>query len=125
MPRKDLVSYCAKVGYRKHPGMLMWLFHRVSGIIIGLFLLAHILGIATPLSVGALLTAMGVSKFVMAFMALLFVFHTANGVRIILMEFACSADHKKFLPHVLVTLGVVAVVGGIFALKLILQGVGL
>jgi succinate dehydrogenase / fumarate reductase cytochrome b subunit len=124
MPRKDLVSYSTKVGYCKHPGMLMWLFHRVSGVMIGLFLVAHIVGIATPLSVGGLLTALGISKFVMAFMALLFVLHTANGVRIILMEFACSGDHKKFMPHIMITLGVVGVVGGILAIKLVLLGLG-
>ena len=115
MPRKDLVTYPSKVGYRKHPGMVVWFFHRVSGVLIGLFLIFHMLGLS------GICPFMGdfVKKTpVVSAMALLFVLHAANGVRIILMEFASSADRKKFLPHLIITLAVVVIVGGAFAAKI-------
>jgi succinate dehydrogenase / fumarate reductase cytochrome b subunit len=119
MPRKDLATYPKKKGYRKHPGMIMWLFHRVSGVLIGLFLIFHMLGI------GGICPFMGEfvkSKYVLTSVGVLFVLHALNGVRIILMEFASSADRKKFLPHLIATVGLVVVIGGIFAVKLIARG---
>lgn len=116
MPRKDLVSYPSKVGYRKHPGMIAWLFHRVSGVIIGLFLIFHMLGVSGICTfVGDIVK----NPFVVAVVSVLFVLHAANGVRIMLMEFWSSADRKKFLPHLAVTLCVIIVVGAVFAFKII------
>jgi succinate dehydrogenase / fumarate reductase cytochrome b subunit len=114
MPRKDLISYPKKRGYRFHPGMVAWLCHRVSGVIIGFFLIFHMLGIS------GVCTYMGEvvkNHYVTAFVSLLFVLHAANGVRIILMEFCSSADRKKFLSHLVVTAAVVAVIGLAFAIK--------
>jgi succinate dehydrogenase / fumarate reductase cytochrome b subunit len=120
MPRKDLVSYSAKVGYRKHPGMVMWLFHRVSGVLIGLFLIFHLLGISGVCGyVGEIVKL----EPVVAAMSVLFALHALNGIRIILMEFCSSADRKKFLPHLLVTVAIVAVVGAFIAFKIITTGV--
>ncbi len=119
MPRKDLVSYSAKVGYRKHPGMVMWLFHRISGVIIGLFLIFHMLG------VGGICEFMGnivKLKPVVAAVSVLFVLHAANGIRIMLMEFFSSADRKKFLPHLIATVTVIVVVGLFFAVKIAATG---
>lgn len=119
MPRKDLVSYPKKVGYRKHPGMVMWFFHRVSGVIIGLFLLFHMLGIS------GICTFMGEFvkiKSVVAVVAVLFVLHALNGIRIILMEFCSSADRQKFLPHLVLTLVVILAVGAVFAAKILSGG---
>jgi succinate dehydrogenase / fumarate reductase cytochrome b subunit len=99
--------------------MVMWLFHRVSGVLIGLFLIFHLLGISGICSfVGDLVKL----KPVVAVMSVLFVLHAFNGIRIILMEFCSSADRKKFLPHLLATVAIVAVVGAIFAFKIIASG---
>jgi succinate dehydrogenase / fumarate reductase cytochrome b subunit len=114
MPRKDLISYPKKRGYRFHPGMVAWLFHRVSGVIIGFFLIFHMLGIS------GVCTFMGdvvKNHYVMAFVSLLFVLHAANGVRIILMEFCSSADRNKFLAHLTVTTVIIAVIGLAFVIK--------
>lgn len=118
MPRKDLVSYSAKVGYRKHPGMVLWLFHRISGGIIGLFIIFHMLGIAGICEFMGNFVKM---KSVVAVVAVLFVLHAANGVRIMLMEFASSADRKKFLPHLVVTVIVVLAIGAVLAAKIASQ----
>jgi succinate dehydrogenase / fumarate reductase cytochrome b subunit len=97
--------------------MVAWLFHRISGVLIGLFLLFHMLGLS------GICPFMGdfVKKApVVGLISLLFVLHAANGVRIILMEFASSADRKKFLPHLMVTLAVVVIIGGAFAVKIMI-----
>ena len=117
MPRKDLVTYPSKVGYRKHPGMVAWLFHRVSGVVVGLFLFFHMLGISGICPFMGDVVKKGP---VVGVVALLFVLHAANGVRIILMEFASSADRKKFLPHLVATLVVVVIIGGAFAAKIMI-----
>lgn len=119
MPRKDLDSCSYKVGYRKHPGMVMWVFHRVSGVLIGLFLIFHLLGVSGVCEfIGDFVKMKGV----IALISFLFVLHAANGVRIVLMEFASSAVRSKFMPHLLVTVGVVVVIGGAFAVKLFTAG---
>jgi succinate dehydrogenase / fumarate reductase cytochrome b subunit len=102
MPRKDLVSYPKRKRYRIDPGMLAWLFHRVSGILIGLFLIFHILGFSgiCPFLSKALGT-----KGVIAAVTVLFALHAANGVRIILVEFATSVEIKKFKVHLSVAAG--------------------
>jgi succinate dehydrogenase / fumarate reductase cytochrome b subunit len=95
--------------------MVMWLFHRISGVFIGFFLIFHMLG------VGGICGFMGEfvkSAPVVAAISVLFVLHAANGVRIMLMEFCSSADRKKFLPHLIATATVIVVVGAFFAFKI-------
>ena len=36
MPRKDLEI--SAMGYRKHPGMVAWILHRVTGVLLVLYL---------------------------------------------------------------------------------------
>jgi len=115
MPRKDIVSYSAKVGYRKHPGMVMWLFHRVSGVLIGFFLISHMLGSS---GICSFLNNNFRLKPVVAAISVLFVLHAANGIRIMLMEFCSSADRKKFLPHLVATATIIIVVGIFFVFKI-------
>ena len=121
MPRKDLMSYPAKVGYRKHPGMVMWLFHRISGGLIGLFLIFHMLGI------GGICEFIGnfvKLKPVVAAVSVLFVLHAVNGLRIMLVEFFSAADRKKFLPYLLATTAVIVIAGAFFAFKIAVQTTG-
>jgi succinate dehydrogenase / fumarate reductase cytochrome b subunit len=96
MPRKDLISYPKKRRYRIDPGMLAWLFHRVSGVLIGLFLIFHILGFS---GICPFLSKVAGTKGVIAAVTLLFALHAANGIRIILVEFASSVEIKKFKVH--------------------------
>ena len=42
MPRKDLEI--SAMGYRKHPGMIAWILHRVTGVILVLYFILHMLG---------------------------------------------------------------------------------
>jgi succinate dehydrogenase / fumarate reductase cytochrome b subunit len=119
MPRKDLTSYPKKVGYRKHPGMVMWLFHRISGVLIGLFLIFHLLGIT---GICTFLGDFVKMKGALATIGVLFVLHAANGIRIMFMEFCSAADRKKFIPYLAATACVIVLVGGLFAFKLFTRG---
>jgi len=119
MPRKDLVSYSPKVGYRKHPGMVMWLSHRISGVLIGFFLISHILGSS---GICSFLSYIFRLKPVVVVISILFILHAANGIRIMLMEFFSSADRKKFLPHLAATITVIIVIGAFFAFKIATRG---
>ena len=116
MPRRDLVSYSVKVGYRKHPGMVMWLFHRISGVLIGFFLISHMLGIS---GICVFIGNFVKLKPVTAVISFLFVLHAANGIRIMLMEFFSSAERKKFLPHLLVTTSAIIIAGAFFAFRIV------
>ena len=115
MPRRDLVTYPQKVGYRMHPGMLMWLFHRVSGVLVGLFLIFHMLGIS---GICSFMAEFVKSRCVVSTIGVLFVLHAANGIRIMMMEFFSAADRKKFLPYLAITAIFVIAVGGLLAFKL-------
>ena len=95
MPRNDLTSYPKKVGYRKHPGMVAWLLHRITGVIIVLYFLCHMLGGICPF-LNDIRTEPGVK----AVMLVSFVFHAFNGVRIMLMEFCCAAERANFKKDV-------------------------
>lgn len=113
MPRKDLVTYPKKVGYRKHPGMVAWLLHRISGVYIGLYLIMHVLGVSGAVSPFLTVTKVSVIK---AIFLAAFAFHAFNGLRIIFMEFGSGADRenfsKYFMAVVFVTI-VITVIGAI------------
>jgi succinate dehydrogenase / fumarate reductase cytochrome b subunit len=113
MPRKDLVTYPKKMGYRKHTGMVAWLLHRITGVIIGAYLIMHILGVSGTVS--PLLSVTGASVIKALFLAS-FAFHAFNGVRIVLMEFGAGATRenfsKYFMAVVFITI-VIAIIGAI------------
>ena len=96
MPRKDLVTYPKKTGYRKHPGMVAWLLHRISGVIIGLYLILHILGASGAVSPFQSVVSLSIVK---ALFLASFSFHAFNGVRIVLMEFGAAAERESFKKY--------------------------
>ena len=97
MPRNDLTSYPKKVGYRKHPGMVAWLLHRITGVIIVLYFLSHIL---VSSDVCSFLNIVRTNAGVKAVMFVSLVFHAFNGVRIMLMEFCNAAERANFKKDV-------------------------
>ncbi|WP_022850571.1 succinate dehydrogenase, cytochrome b556 subunit [Limisalsivibrio acetivorans] len=113
MPRKDLVTYPKKTGYRKHTGMVAWLLHRITGVIIGAYLIMHVLGVSGTFS--PLLAVTG-SAVIQALFLVSFAYHAFNGVRIVLMEFGAGAERENFSKYymavVFITV-VIAVIGAI------------
>lgn len=93
MPRKDLASYPKKMGYRKHSGMVAWLLHRITAVIIVLYFFMHMLSSS---GVCPFLGTIVNNKIVIALMMVSFLFHGINGVRIMMMEFCKSAERDRF-----------------------------
>ncbi|MGC8925147.1 MAG: succinate dehydrogenase, cytochrome b556 subunit, partial [Calditerrivibrio sp.] len=113
MPRKDLVTYPKKVSYKKHTGMTAWLLHRISGVILGLYLLLHIFGKAGYADWFGALTGNAIARIIVL---VAFVYHAFNGFRIVLIDFSNGAEKevfsKQFMVVVLLTI-VVTIIGAI------------
>jgi succinate dehydrogenase / fumarate reductase cytochrome b subunit len=116
MPRKDLISYPKRKRYRIDPGMAAWLFHRVSGVIIGLFLIFHILGFS---GICPFLSKITGTTGIIAAVGVIFAIHAVNGIRIILVEFCSSVEIKKFKVHIAAAAGLILVVSALFVVKLL------
>jgi len=107
MPRSDLISYQKKVSYHKHPGTIAWLLHRVTGVVIGFYLIFHIL--ATTGVLGWFNSVSG-NQWVKAFILLTILFHAFNGVRIIVVDFFTGYDKTLFFKQVMAVTFLVIIV---------------
>lgn len=94
MPRKDIEI--SAMGYRKHPGMVAWLLHRVTGILLVLYFIMHMLGTA---GVCAFLPTIVQNIYVEAVVIVMFSIHAMNGLRIIFMEFFQAAEKGAFSKY--------------------------
>lgn len=109
MPRKDLET--SAMSYRKHPGMIAWLLHRISGIILVLYFIMHMLGSA---GVCAFMPTIVQNLYVEIVIVIMFAWHAMNGLRIIFMEFFKAAERgcfKKMLAVFTVFAVIIAAVG--------------
>ncbi len=113
MPRKDLITYPKKVSYKKHTGMTAWLIHRVTGVILGFYLIFHILGKS---GVAEWFTSLTANPAVRIVVLVTFSYHAFNGFRIVLMDFANGAEKsvfsKQFMVVIFLTI-IVSVLGAI------------
>lgn len=115
MPRRDITCYPKKVGYRKHPGMVAWLLHRITGVIIVLYLVFHMVGSAGLCS---FLPELVQSSAVKAVLLVSFVFHALNGLRIICMEFWKSAERENFKRDFYVVVGLTIILSAVGIVQL-------
>ncbi len=113
MPRRDLVTYPKKVSYRKHTGMVAWLLHRITGVIIGLYLIFHILAKSGVAGWFNTLTSNPIARTIIL---VTFAYHAFNGFRIILIDFSTGSEigvfSKQFMVVIFLTI-IVSVLGAI------------
>lgn len=101
------------INYYKDTGSYAWIFHRISGIALILYLFLHIWSIS-PLTEGKAAFEKKMSLYsgtlfsIVEWLLFAFVlFHALNGVRIILIDWAEGARYHKQLFYYSVIIGVI------------------
>ncbi|MDE7168842.1 MAG: succinate dehydrogenase [Mucispirillum sp.] len=102
MPRRD---YKPDNGYKWHPGMQAWVFHRITGLLLVLYFILHMLGSG---GVCSFLPNIVQNVYVEGAVVVMFAWHAMNGLRIIFMEF-CGAAEKGNFKKALVVFTLLAV----------------
>lgn len=121
MSGKDRETANVGAGLWKGAGMWAWLFHRVSGVVLAVYIFAHIWVISTAAASGkstfdAMFETLESPLFVVLDLALLaaVVYHALNGIRIILFDLGVAIRRQKTLWYVV--LGVSVAVMAVFAI---------
>jgi len=103
--------------YRWQTGAMAWLIHRITGAVVGLYLLLHILG-QFGMKYGGLerLRDFISAKVVVVALLACLVYHTLNGVRELIIDFGNGALYHKKLFWVMMIIGLVIYVSTLAAL---------
>ncbi|ACF47258.1 MAG: succinate dehydrogenase, cytochrome b556 subunit [Prosthecochloris sp.] len=106
------------LSYRVKPGMAAWVLHRLTGLLLVIYLPLHVMGLRSlsdPVRFEKYVTLYRNPLFKMAEVALLAVvaFHAFNGIRILLQDLYFRSDTQRplFYAVVVLTVLVTAVVG--------------
>jgi len=113
MPRKDLITYPKNCSYTMHTGYVMFILHRITGILLGLYIIMHILGAATILTFFHKFVQLSPVRFTIF---IIFLFHGLNGLRIILVDFFNGAEREHFYKQnftVIILFILIAILGAI------------
>ncbi|MBU0516198.1 MAG: succinate dehydrogenase, cytochrome b556 subunit [Proteobacteria bacterium] len=115
-------AYPPRKHYRWHAGFIAWLLHRITGVALALYLMIHIVIISSlargPESFDATMKFLHGFVFRLLEVGLLaaVLFHTFNGVRIVLLDYGNAAQKELIVRYVIavfVLTGVLTVAGGI------------
>lgn len=120
-------AYSPKVHYRLHAGYVAWIFHRLTGLGLALYLFMHI-WVIHHISQGkeAFNEVMAVVQsplFHILEIGLLscVVYHALNGIRVVLLDYGRAADkgpHQAWVWAALAASAVLVAIGGIPMLRL-------
>lgn len=113
MSVKDRETANVGAGLWKGAGMWAWLFHRVSGVVLALYIFAHIWVISRAAASGAdafdsMFKTLESPFFVLLDLALLaaVVYHALNGIRVILFDLGIAIRRQKTLWWVVIAVSV-------------------
>lgn len=93
--------------YRWQTGAMAWLIHRITGAVVGLYLLLHILG-QFGMKYGGLegLRNFISGKAVVVVLMACLIYHTLNGVRELIIDFGSGALYHQKLFWAMMIIGV-------------------
>ena len=103
--------------YRWQTGAMAWLIHRITGAIVGLYLLLHILG-QFGMKYGGMESLRNFisTKVVVVVLLGCLIYHTLNGVRELIIDFGSGALYHKKLFWVVMIIGLVIYISTLAAL---------
>jgi succinate dehydrogenase / fumarate reductase cytochrome b subunit len=95
------------LAYKKHAGLCAWILHRITGLGLTFYLLLHIIALTglvrgeAAFNEEMALFSTPIFLFLEWVLCALVMFHAANGIRIVLIDFGSGArSHKKILVFV-------------------------
>jgi len=104
--------------YRWHVGTWAWVLHRISGVVIALYLLLHICVISYlqkgPESFNRVMGLLGLPLFKLLEIGLLgvVIYHVLNGIRLVILDLGWGTAHQKKMFWAVVVVGIVIFVLG-------------
>jgi len=115
-------AYPSQRHYRWHAGFVAWLLHRITGVALAIYLMIHIVIISSlargPESFDVTMKFLHSFVFRLLEVGLLaaVLFHTFNGVRVVLLDYGNAAQKELIVRYVIavfVLSGILTVAGGI------------
>jgi succinate dehydrogenase / fumarate reductase, cytochrome b subunit len=117
LSKKPMETANVGAGLWKAVGMWAWLLFRISGLVVGLYLIAHIIIISTGRfgQLDAIMESFHHPALILGELALVVavLYHALNGVRIILLDFGVGIKRHKIIFWV--AMGVVVICFAVFA----------
>ena len=114
--------------YRWHVGSFAWFLHRVTGVLLSLYLIIHIWVVRTisqgPEGFNKMMAAVQTPLFLLFEVGLLgtVLYHSLNGFRLLLVDMGWGVRHQKGLFVLLFVLGlVILVIGAVPVLHLLVK----
>lgn len=105
--------------YRWETGALAWLIHRLTGAALGIYLLLHILaqfGMKYDQKGLAGISNFLTHKVMVIFLLAFLIYHTLNGIRVLIIDFGQGALYQKKLFWVMMVLGLIFFLGSLTVL---------
>lgn len=105
-------------GYRWHTGFIAWFLHRITGVLLALYLIVHIWVVRTishgPAGFNQVMAAVQTPVFILFEVGLLgtVLYHSLNGMRLLIMDTGLGIRHQKGLFFLLIGIGMILFVIG-------------
>ena len=113
--------------YRWHVGFLSWFLHRVTGVLLSVYLVIHVWVVRTvshgPAGFNQVMAAVQTPMFILFEVCLLatVLYHSLNGIRLLLIDTGWGVRHQKALFFLLFGVGMVLLVIGAFPILRLLR----
>ncbi|MEK6777492.1 MAG: succinate dehydrogenase, cytochrome b556 subunit [bacterium] len=106
--------------YSWHVGFLSWFLHRVTGVLLSVYLVIHVWVVSTvshgPAGFNQVMAAVQTPMFIFFEVCLLgtVLYHSLNGMRLLIVDTGLGVRHQKGLLFLLMGIGMILFVIGAF-----------